>query len=179
MWRFYSLASSSHVQRCLHLRYRISLEIVDQQFSSSCMLSYSCPFYILWMGQYHTRFQWPLHKPSETKKCNIYPFDPTTTFNKTYCAKDLMNNFTRSFFISQTFSKVLVHFSRSTGSYSTSPHSETSTQNSPLCKSTNSLFTRDVFSWSVTLYQPGSSSAYATQHDVNAITLKCRNFYFI
>ena len=77
---------------------------------------------------------------------------------------------TRSFFISQTFSKVLVHFSRSTGSYSTSPHSETSTQNSPLCKSTNSLFTRDVFSWSVTLYQPGSSSAYATQHDVNAIT---------
>ena len=108
------------------------------------------------------------------------PYNPTITFNNTNYQLFLSWKYlTRSFFISQTFSKVLVHFSRSTGSYSTSPHSETSTQNSPLCKSTNSLFTRDVFSWSVTLYQPGSSSAYATQHDVNAITLKCRNFYFI
>ena len=79
---------------------------------------------------------------------------------------------TCSVFISHFFSNVLSHCSLSNGVYSTSPHSETSTQNSPLCKSTNSLASRLTLSsvCPLTGYHPASSSAYDVAN--NAITWK-------
>ena len=143
----------------------ISFQTASQLISSFCTLLVPFPLNILWMEQFHIRFLWLLHKPKNTIRSeNIEENTRYLSFFIFDILYDIwyLDIITCSVFISHFFSKVLSHCSLSNGVYSTSPHSETSTQNSPLCKSTNSLASRFTLSsvCPLTGYHPASSSAY-------------------